>query len=125
MVGERFHIKPLLPMFVGDGRFFILAVSQNDVRVLNGTRNSVDKINLEDMPTSLAEALRFEDPERQLQIHTSTDAPRGVTERPSAFHGYGVGTNDAKINLLRYFHILDRGLNQFLSGENIFSSCCS
>ncbi|MFO7537977.1 MAG: hypothetical protein R6X32_07945, partial [Chloroflexota bacterium] len=34
IVGQRFHIKPLLPLFAGNGRFFLLALSQNQVRLL-------------------------------------------------------------------------------------------
>ncbi len=36
-VMDHFHIKPLLPLFTGDGQFYILALSQNEVRLLNGT----------------------------------------------------------------------------------------
>jgi hypothetical protein len=38
---DRFHLKPLLPLLTGDGRFYILALSQNQVRLLQGTRYSV------------------------------------------------------------------------------------
>jgi hypothetical protein len=38
VVTDRFHFKPLLPLLTGDGKFYILALSQNDVRLLQGTR---------------------------------------------------------------------------------------
>jgi len=41
VVSDRFHLKPLLPLLTGDGRFYILALSQNQVRLLQGTRYSV------------------------------------------------------------------------------------
>ncbi len=37
VVIDHFHIKPLLPLFTGDGQFYILALSQNEVRLLLGT----------------------------------------------------------------------------------------
>jgi hypothetical protein len=58
VVTNRFHVKPLLPLLSGDGRFYVLALSQNEVRLLQGTRYSVDEIELEDVPKSLVEALR-------------------------------------------------------------------
>ena len=33
VVAERFHIKPLLPLFSEDGAFYVLAVSQNQIRL--------------------------------------------------------------------------------------------
>ena len=37
VVDDHLYIKPLLPLFTGDGQFYILALSQNKVRLLNGT----------------------------------------------------------------------------------------
>ncbi len=37
VVTNRFHLKPLLQVLTGDGRFFILALSQKQVRLLEGT----------------------------------------------------------------------------------------
>lgn len=62
-VTNRFHIKPLFPLLSGDGRFYILALSQNDVRLFQGARYSVSAVDLEGVPTSLAEALQYDDPE--------------------------------------------------------------
>jgi hypothetical protein len=117
-VGNRFYIKPLLPLLSGDGQFFVLALSKNEVRLLKGTRNSVDQVDLEDVPQSLARYLRFDDPEKQLQFHTGTTQRRG--QRAAIFHGHGVGTNEAqhKVNLLRYFHEVDAGVQELLRSEN-------
>ena len=43
---NHFHIKPLLPLFTGDGQFYILALSQNYIRLLNGTRYSVSEVDI-------------------------------------------------------------------------------
>lgn len=117
VVGDRFHLKPLLPLLSGDGQFYVLAVSQNDVRLFQATRDSIGVVELEDVPTSLAEALRFDDPERQLQFHTGTGMPAGTGRRPALFHGQGIGVNESKEDILRYFHKLDRGLTDLLQGE--------
>jgi hypothetical protein len=117
VVTNRFHIKPLFPLLSGDGRFYILALSQNDVRLFQGTRYSVSAIDLEGVPTSLAEALRYDDPEKRLQFHTSTRMPGGKGKRPAIFHGHGVGSNDAEANILRYFHQVDEGLHDLLKDE--------
>lgn len=117
VVTDRFHIKPLLPLLSGDGRFYVLALSQNEVRLLQGTRYSVSEVDLEGVPASLTEALRYDDPEKRLQFHTSTRTPGGRGERPATFHGHGTGSNDAKANILRYFHQVDEGLHDLLRDE--------
>ncbi len=106
MVTHHFHLKPLLPLFIGDGRFFVLALSQKSIRLLEGTRRSLDQIELTTVPRSLADALQYDLQEKQLQFHTGT--PGGV---------HGVCTDDAKDRLLRYFHQIDEGLREILRGE--------
>ena len=120
-------MKPLLPLLTNDGRFYILALSQNDVRMFDCTQHRVREIALEDLegvPTSRAEALKFDDPEKQLQYHTGTQGtqmsggPGGTAaQRAAIYHGHGVGKDDEKINILRYFQILDRGLQTILHHE--------
>jgi hypothetical protein len=83
VISAQFHIKPLLPVLSGDGQFFILAISQDEVRLLQGTRYNVDEVDLEGLPPSLAEALRFDDPEKQFQFHTATRPPGGIGTRPA------------------------------------------
>lgn len=119
VVSQRFHIKPLLPLFSGDGQFHILAISQNRVRFLQGSRYSIDEIHLDDVPTSLAAALRFDDPEKRLQFHTATAAPGSHEGRAAAFHGHGVGTSDAKTNILRYFQKVSAGVSDLLREEQV------
>jgi hypothetical protein len=59
VVTDRFHIKPLLPLIHSGQRFFVLALSQNQVRLLDCTQHHVDEVELENVPTSLAEALNM------------------------------------------------------------------
>ncbi|HDQ74019.1 MAG TPA: hypothetical protein ENN19_18270, partial [Chloroflexi bacterium] len=40
VISNRFHLKPLLPFFASDGHFYILALSQNQIRLLEGTRHT-------------------------------------------------------------------------------------
>jgi len=115
VVTGRFHIKPLLPLFSPEGRFYILALSQNEVRFFQCTRYSVKEVELENFPRSLSDALKYDDPEKQLQFHTR--APTVGGERAAMFHGHGVGKDDAKDNILRYFHQIDDGFRPVLSQE--------
>lgn len=114
VVADRLHLKPILPFFTSDGHFYILALSQNEVRLLEGTRHTVAEIEAENLPKSLAEAMKYEDFEKELQFHTSSGA--SGTERPAIFHGHDVSDED-KNTLLRWFHKLDDELLTLLANE--------
>lgn len=116
-VSDRYHLKHLMPLLSGDGRFFILALSQDEVRLLHGTRDQVVQVELRHVPPSLAEALKYDDPERRLQWHTSTVTPAG-SPRPAVFHAHGLASaDDPKDHIRRYFRKVDAGLHEMLAGE--------
>ena len=115
---DRFHLKPLLPLLTGDGKFYILALSQNEVRLLQGTRYSVSEVELQNVPQSIAEALKYDDPEKQFQFHTGTPSA-GSGDRAAMFHGHGAGADDEKDNILRYFRKVDGGLQEFLKNQQV------
>jgi len=118
VISERFHLKPLLPLLNRNGHFYVLALSQKQVRLLEGSFFSIDEMNLDDIPTSLREALWFDDPERQLQFHTGSVTPSHAGANPAAYHGQGVSDEDTKTDLLRYFQQIDAGLIEMLNNES-------
>lgn len=114
VVEDRFHLKPLLPMLSGDGRFYVLALSQKRVRLLEATRHSVREIDLGDLPTSLNEAVGYEVEEAHLQFHTGTPRRTGEATRSAVFHGHGGGEEDAKLEIQKFFNLLDRGVGSLV-----------
>ena len=75
MIAEQFDLKPLLPLFTAGGRYYQLAISQNQVRLFEGTRFGINETDLRDAPRSLEEALKYDVRESQLQAHTGTGVP--------------------------------------------------
>ncbi len=108
VVAEHCHIKPLLPLLTGDGQFYVLAVSQNEIRLLQCTRDSVHSVPTEGIPGSLAEALKYDQPEKQTQLHT---ADRTI------YHGHGIAKDYDKVNIQRFFEQVDRGLSKLLANQ--------
>lgn len=117
VIANRFHLKPILPLLSRNGHFYMLALSQKQIRLLEGTLFSVDEIELDDVPNSLQEALFYDDPEKQLQYHTSTGTPGNIGARSSVYHGQGASEDDSKNNILRFFHKVDTGLMELLRSE--------
>lgn len=113
VVADRFHLKPLLPIVQGE-RCLVLALSQQDIRLLGADRYGVRPVGLRSVPTSLEEALQYDDPEKQLQSRQSGVAGRGG--QTASFHGHGANL-DEKDRILRYFRQVDQGLQEVLRHE--------
>jgi hypothetical protein len=119
VVGRRFHLKTLLPFLLGEEqRFYLLALSQNTIRLLEGTRHYISEVDLpEAVPRSLAETLADKGAERQLQVYAGMTMERG-RQHVAVMHGQGEdNTSDTKERLLRCFHRIDRGLQERLREE--------
>ncbi|MCI0457743.1 MAG: hypothetical protein L0Z62_12295 [Gemmataceae bacterium] len=117
LVADRFHVKPLLPLLAGNGRFFVLALSQNHVRLLQGTHYTAQQIDLQGVPTSLREALLHGDQVGMSTFHTRTTAGGPVGRREAVVHGQGVDVEGTKESILEYFQGVDRGLHRYLREE--------
>jgi len=120
VVIDHFHIKPLLPLFTGDGQFYILALSQNDIRLLNGTRYSVSEVDIGQVGGSLAEAIPSVNQQISLQLHRSNSTGGMPGSGSVIFHGQGGGSDEsAKNELPRYFRLVSDGLTEFLQGDPV------
>ena len=108
-VSDRFHIRPLLPLLIGDGRYYVLALSQNQARLLQGTHYSVNEVDLVAVPRDLAETLRDDDSRKELNIRSSKSGGGGAIT-----YGHEV---DTKENIRRYLRQIDKGLHELLKDE--------
>jgi hypothetical protein len=66
------------------------------------------------MPQCLADALKTDNPEQQLQWHTNTPPPGPRGERSAMFHGQGVGVDNQKDQLIRFLLKIDKSLHALL-----------
>jgi hypothetical protein len=113
---NRFSIIPLLPLISSNGRFYVLALSQHGVRLLQGTRDCVSEVDLKGVPRSLAEALLTHEAKEPFSFY-GRRAGQGAGSWGGIFHGHGVGIDDSKEEVLHYFQKIDRGLHPLLSEE--------
>lgn len=118
VVSEQFHLKPLLQLINNDGKFYILALSQQDVRFFEGTRYSVKQVEVE-LPKSMDDALQYDETAKEGQFRSSTSA--GTTNaavQAGSFHGQGSpDRDDIKQDLLQFFNIIDAALHEKLRNQ--------
>ncbi len=115
---NRFHIKPLIPLIQNNRQFYLLAISQNRVRLFQCTNNLIEEIQNKDMPGSLDEALALEEDEKSVQFHTKA-SPVAPSTRSALFHGQGVVEDDHKDRILRFFQQVDETLNKSVPNRNV------
>jgi len=111
VVSDRFHVSALLPLLAGDGHFFVLALSENEARLLAGTRFAVHVVNVPGLPAGVKDALRFDDPQKEVGSHA---AERGGPGARVVLHGQGIGAEVQKERLGRYLHAVDGAVRRSL-----------
>lgn len=121
IVNDRFHIAPIAPALSRDGMFYLLALDQGGVRLLQGTRFALGEIDLADTPQSIFEHLRFDDFEKSLQHFVGTGPASGGGDNSAMYHGHGVAGDESshKAKLIEFFTQLDNGVRRILGGRQI------
>ncbi len=112
VTADRYHMKPLLPLLHGEERFYVLALSQNEVSLFEGTSQSVREMSVETLPKSLADALQTDTPERQVKFRSGAGGGAMMS-------GHGADIEDVKANLLHYFQRVDKGLHDLLKERDV------
>jgi hypothetical protein len=107
-VSQFFNLIPLMPEVMFNNYYYVLALSRNHNRVLRCTKGSVKEIDIEGVPDSIQEILKYDESEKSLQYHSS-----GGTA--PIFHGQGVVDDEKREELLQYFRMIDQGLNKYLN----------
>ncbi|MBO3459203.1 hypothetical protein G7B40_027640 [Aetokthonos hydrillicola Thurmond2011] len=122
VVTDRFHIKPLLQILNNDGRFYLLTLSQKNVKFFEGTRYSINEIEVENMPKSLDEALGYDETAKEGQFRIATS--KGGTSnpfskaQPGAFHGQGSPDRDEhQKDILQFFYAVNNALEEKLRNK--------
>ncbi|MDM3852633.1 MAG: hypothetical protein PT119_22290 [Aphanizomenon gracile PMC627.10] len=119
VVGKNFHIKPLVNLINNDGKFYILALSQNHVKFYSGTRYKLEEIAVENMPQNLAETLLEDEFQKGVQHRVGT--PRSVSyaaQQPGSVHGQGSSDREKhEREILNFCYAVDTALHETLRDE--------
>lgn len=116
LVADRFHVRRLLPVVGEGGRFWILALARNSVRLFEATRDKLRPIDLMDIPHRLQDVVGYDWEEQSLQFRSGV-AGSGGSVRPGMYHGHGEGADDDKAEVARFFRVVDRGIAPLLADE--------
>ena len=105
-VADRFQVKPLIRSVQRDGRFQILALTLAEARLYEGTRDTLDPVDLEGAPTTITAALGEELTEPFMKV-TRGHGGGGGASAPM-HHGQGGRKDERPIDRDRFFRVIDR-----------------
>ncbi|MBK7477724.1 MAG: hypothetical protein IPI11_17610 [Haliscomenobacter sp.] len=112
-VGNSFYTKPLLPVFSGDGPYFILSLDLEHIRFYRASRYSIQEISVKHLvPSKLEEVVGYDYEQKSVQFHS---VPQGG--KKGVFHGHGEGKDDRKEEIKRFLKAVDKGLTTILHQE--------
>ncbi|MHB9154707.1 MAG: baeRF3 domain-containing protein [Endomicrobiales bacterium] len=131
-VNERFYVKPLLKLFSADGKFYLLCLSQDAVRLFQGSRFTMNEMKLHNIPDSLGTANRYGIWEKWATVKGTANSnalqglrgihglkgTKGAQSYSYVVSGHGYGMDDRDPELFHYFRMIDKGLRHFLGGAN-------
>jgi len=114
-VDDHFHLRALLPMIGASDRFFVLALSQRDVKFFEASRDSIEEVEVAGLPDDMVEALHFDSVDRGAQVHSGMHG--SVGKQAAVFHGQGGKADTHKTDLRQFFKQVDSALAPVLRGQ--------
>jgi hypothetical protein len=128
-VGESFQLAPMLPLLFNNGRYYVLALSEQEVRLLECSRDGCREATPKDMPHGMAQAVDLDTPEQLNQYHTTGAgrARRSVAEAGSRshvgggeqiFHGNAAVKDLEKKYILEFCHQVSAKVEEVLEQNN-------
>ena len=108
----------MLRLLSGDGQFLVLALSQREIRWMEGSRNTVEGVQLTAVPTSLKDAVTPKEPRSDTMARPAATGGRGGGS--AIFHGHGAGDRHVKtIEVEQFLRDVSNGLKEVLAGQNV------
>ncbi len=117
-VSDHFYLKPLIPMFSGDTRFYLLELQLDKVKLYEGDMYSIGEIDVKDLvPERLEDRVGYDYEEKHRKHKTQRNNIGANTGGVSTQHGYDAANRDDKNEILRFFRAIDKGLHQIFKEE--------
>jgi protein required for attachment to host cells len=114
IVGERYHVRPLIDIFADSGRFHILAATRDSVRFFDAAEREFEEMKVDDLPSSLDEVKSRTDFEDQTGYHARS---RGSAASPK-YHALGESAEDYEaVELEQFARSVAKAVDNHLSGD--------
>lgn len=114
-ISNSFYLKPLMPMFVGDGNFYLLMLERSNVKLYECSQHSFTEIVIDDLiPATKQDRVGFDYEQKNLQFRTG-QAGTGQ----AMYHGQEAATGKRKNEIKKYLRAINDGLAPLFRDENM------
>ncbi|MGY5850837.1 baeRF7 domain-containing protein [Salegentibacter sp. F14] len=114
-INNEFYVKPLVPLFSGDGRFYLLSLQVEHVAFYEASKYSIVPKNIEEMvPSRLEDRVGYDYEEKTLQQKSSA-----TSMGQQAMHGHAGADRERKNEIFRFFRAIDKGLHPLFQEEKL------
>jgi hypothetical protein len=116
VVGERYHVLPLISVFADRGRFHLLAVTRDSIRFFDGAERELEEVAVENLPSALSERKSLTEFQADLGFH-ARDRGRQVGGAASPqYHALGESPEDyEEIELERFVREIAKAIDSHLA----------
>ncbi|MBV9300615.1 MAG: hypothetical protein JOY62_04915 [Acidobacteriaceae bacterium] len=116
VIGPHFFVRPLLPELTRDKTFYILALSQKDVRMLRCTSSDSEEVRLpQHVATSFDAFMNTAKPDH-VRDNRASPGP-GVGSSKGVMFTTSSDREDKDEYLAHFYRQIDRGVNEILRGK--------
>jgi hypothetical protein len=113
-LSDHFYLLPVIPFFNDNGKYLLLLLSRQSVRLFEGSRDFITEITIQDLvPGKLEDVVGYDYREKSLQHRSGQGGEAGAM-----FHGQGSGKDDREVELKKFFRAVDTGLMKILKKED-------
>lgn len=113
-VSDEFYLKPLMPLFNGDGMFYLLSLKSDEVRFYEGTRYSITEIlTPEEVPSQIKDVVGYDYEQKNLQFRSGQQGD----QNSGMYHGAGEGKAEELNEMKRYFRAVNDGIMTMLHDD--------
>ncbi len=117
-ISNHFYLLPLFPFFNGDGLFYLLKLSQDNVSLFEANRHTLTSIFIKDL---VPEDVAIPDKDKSLQGKVVNSG----RNESVIFHGHGAGKDDPYKQVKKFFNEVDKGVTTLINegGEPLVLAC--
>ncbi|WP_081211226.1 baeRF7 domain-containing protein [Salegentibacter sediminis] len=114
-INNEFYVKPLVPLFSGDGRFYLLSLQVEAVEFFEASKYGIAPVKIDDLtPSRLEDTVGYDYEEKTLQQKSGASSMG-----QQAMHGHAGADRERKNEIFRFFRAIDQGLHSLLQEEKL------
>lgn len=112
-ISNAFYLLPLAPFLAEDANFYLLTIELERIRLFQGNRSGINEIDIRGyIPQKLEDSVGYELTGRDLQYRSQHQA-----YAQAGYHGHDGADRDRKVEILKYFQDVNRGLLPLLQAQ--------